>query len=77
MSDLNQFSLEDDEYNNIFITQESWEDGNLVYKQEKEAMDTSELGRSIAENDKSVGTEPMYSDISDDEAFEPNDSGVK
>ena len=73
MSDLNQLSLEDDDYSNIFITQEAHEDSVLDGNEVFEEMDSS----GNAKSQHVVGDANMYSDISDDETFDQNDSGVK
>ena len=77
MSDINVFSLEEEEdYNNLFITQESSQSGGSVNQQ---------VGANISGNDNFLGLKQSdfmspcsslvqqefnYSDISDDEVFE-------
>ena len=72
-------SLEDDDYGNLFITQETSNVDNIVQNMDKsddendsvfgiDAMDFSSPNVSVVK-----GHNAMYSDISDVEDFEPND----
>ena len=66
MLELNQFSLEDDDYGNIFITQEPSEES----KEHIGVMDYSDRNEESGIFD--VGNPEGYSDISEDEHVESN-----
>ena len=71
------FSLEDDNYGNMFITQESSKSENLLDELDESDKD-SNLFCGVRENDfqspvvskVNVIQNPMYSDISEDKVFE-------
>ena len=75
--DQELFSLEDDDYGDLFITQESSKSSEMPLDMDK-SCDESELFLGVEPADfkspclSQVGPirNPMYSDISDDEVFE-------
>ena len=71
MSDLNQFSLEDDDCNDMFITQESSKDGYKHNVEDGESAGIMEIENNCGDTGVfDMGNSLMYSDISDEECTE-------
>ena len=68
MEEFGVYSLEEEDYNGLFITQESSNDANLsgevINKEDSEMIDTEVPGEVSGEGGV---VQPIYSDISDPE----------
>ena len=78
MADSSVFSLEDEDYNHMFITQECKNNENSVMEVEESDGELDKfLGVSATDFSSPCvsivkGVKPVYSDISDDDDYEGN-----